>query len=231
MKVAILLSTYNGAVHLKEQVESIFSQSYSDFSLYIRDDGSSDNTPEIIREFCEIDNRVNIVSSIKNLGCANSFLTMAQYIDSDIYMFCDQDDFWLEDKVQRAIDFFVINSDNKPLLYHTDLKVVDDKLNTISDSFYTHQKLTAINSNSKNNIFIQNYVVGCTIAINKSLHNILCYENTIPINVAMHDWWIALIAKCFGQIHLDPIKTVLYRQHSSNVIGAKQKTLFEKLKS
>jgi len=231
MKVAILLSTYNGAEHLKVQIESILNQSYTNFSLYIRDDGSSDNTPEIIRKFCEMDKRVNIVPSIKNLGCANSFLTMAKNIESDIYMFCDQDDFWLKDKVQRAIASFTINDNVTPLLYHTDLKIVDEKLKIICDSFYKQQELTAINSNTKNNIFIQNYVVGCTIAINQALHNILFNGNSIPVNVAMHDWWLALIAKCFGHIHFDSTQTLLYRQHSSNVIGAKKKNILEQFKS
>ncbi|HCR3325259.1 glycosyltransferase family 2 protein [Citrobacter freundii] len=228
MKVAILLSTYNGGRFLAEQLNSLVSQSFEDFKVYIRDDGSSDNTKEIIERFCLQDKRIFQVESDYNIGCAASFLTLVKSIQADVYMFCDQDDIWLPNKVQRVVDYFLRINMEIPTLYHCDLQVVDENLELIHKSFLKHQKMSAINSMTRSNLFIQNFVVGCSSAINLSLAKMVLKSITDQDfqRVAMHDWWFAVTARLFGQIYYDNVQTILYRQHSNNVLGAKSSNIF-----
>lgn len=221
--VAVVMSTYNGAEYIKEQINSILSQGYSDFSLYIRDDGSSDNTLGIIHEYCEKDKRVSLYSDLKgNLGPAGSFLEMINNISADVYMFADQDDVWLQNKISDAILFFKNNKDNKPKLYCTDLKVVDKNLNVISDSFMVRENYNPVKQNSLGRLLFQNFVVGCTSAINKELVDVFKTSNSKECikNIIMHDWWFALLAVTYGEIFFNPKASILYRQHGRNSIGS-----------
>lgn len=141
MNVAILLSTYNGEKYLEEQLDSLLLQSYQDFVVYIRDDGSSDRTVNIINQYVMKDNRFINVGNSENLGCAASFINLLRNASADIYMFCDQDDYWLPNKLQRAVDYFSAIDPLQPTLYHCDLSVVDEKLNIIQNSFLPFFKL------------------------------------------------------------------------------------------
>ncbi len=149
MNVAILLSTYNGEKYLEEQLDSLLLQSYQDFVVYIRDDGSSDRTVNIINQYVMKDNRFINVGNSENLGCAASFINLLRNASADIYMFCDQDDYWLPNKLQRAVDYFSAIDPLQPTLYHCDLSVVDEKLNIIQNSFLQHQKMSAYDSMRK----------------------------------------------------------------------------------
>lgn len=228
MNVAVLLSTYNGESYLHEQLDSLLSQTFQGFKIYIRDDGSSDNTVSIIEQYCHKDDRIVRVDSNDNIGCAASFLTLVKSISADVYLFCDQDDVWLPNKIQRVIDYYSKVDMKVATLYHCDLKVVDQKLNLIHKSFLQHQKMSATNAMSKNNLFIQNFVVGCSSAINSTLAKVVLNNiSSQQFNkVAMHDWWFAITAKIHGEIFYDDVQTILYRQHSNNVLGAKSSTLF-----
>lgn len=228
MKVAVLMSTYNGEIYLAEQIESLLAQEYKDFTIYIRDDGSSDGSIRIIDEYCIQSRRVVRVESADNIGCAASFLSLLQFVDADIYLFCDQDDIWLPNKIQRVVDFYSVTEMTIPTLYHCDLAVVDQDLKLIHRSFLQHQKMSARESMKKNNLFIQNFVVGCTSAINASLAKIILMdieEHHFKM-IAMHDWWFAITARLFGNIYYDNVQTILYRQHTNNVLGAKSSSIF-----
>lgn len=230
MRIAVLLSTYNGSSYIEEQLESLQTQSYSDFKVYIRDDGSKDDTVEKIASFCNKDDRFTFLEDNVNLGCAGSFLKLLRSVIADVYMFCDQDDVWLNNKIERVYNHFSMFNDG-PSLYHSDLKVVDENLDTLHDSFMSYQNMSADNSMNKKNIFIQNFVVGCTSAINNELALKVLNVNINPNCIAMHDWWIALTARTFGDIYFDKERTILYRQHSKNVLGAKPNTLTRYLNS
>jgi len=228
MNVAVLLSTYNGETYLREQLDSLLSQDFKDFKIYVRDDGSSDGTISIVEKYCNKDERVIKVLSDGNIGCAASFLTLLKSVEADVYMFCDQDDIWLPNKIQRVVDYYSKANMNVATLYHCDLKVVDQELNLIHSSFLKHQKMSAMNAMTRDNLFIQNFVVGCSSAINLSLAKIVLENlNAQHFNkIAMHDWWFAITAKVYGEIFYDDVQTILYRQHSNNVLGAKSSGVF-----
>ncbi|UXI00525.1 glycosyltransferase family 2 protein [Photobacterium sp. TY1-4] len=225
MKIAILLSTYNGESFITEQLDSIAIQSYRDFEVFIRDDGSSDNTLSLLHDYCKKDCRFKLIESNGNLGSAGSFIQLLKVVESDVYLFSDQDDVWLPSKVERVVEHFKNVDMDISVLYHTDLRVVNQSLVTLHSSFLRQQCMDANYSNSKNNILIQNFVVGCTSAVNNSLKKQVFSVDFDIKNVAMHDWWLALIAKFFGRIDFDSNKTILYRQHGKNVLGAPSNSL------
>jgi glycosyltransferase involved in cell wall biosynthesis len=219
-KILILLSTYNGEKYLKEQLDSIFAQSYKDFEIIARDDGSNDETINILKSY-----NIKILDTDKNLGAKLSFSTLLDYsvtnTDADYFMFCDQDDIWKSDKIEKTIDTMKeLEKENLdlPLLVHTDLEVVDEKLNLLAKSFWRYEKRDP-SLNSINRLIIQSTVTGCTMMINRKLA-----EMSLPIseNSIMHDWWISMVASTFGKISYLNESTISYRQHSSNDTGSKK---------
>ena len=135
-------------------------------------------------------------------------------------MFCDQDDIWEENKIEksyREIKRIEIKNINTPLLIHTDLKVVDKNICIINKSFWNHEFIIP-KHNSFNRLIMQNTITGCTMIINRLLAE---KSINIPNEAIMHDWWIGLIASKFGKIYYISDTTIKYRQHINNTIGAK----------
>ena len=223
LKISILLSTYNGEKYLKEQLDSLFLQTYNDFNILIRDDGSTDKTKDILKEYKNnYPNKMQIIEDdIGNLGSSKSFMKLLEYSsDCEYIMFCDQDDVWLPEKTELTLKKIIEMEEefgDIPLLVHTELEVVDEKLNTINSSFMNFQKINP-GINKFNNLLIQNTITGCTMMINRKLAQ-MCLP--IPDKAIMHDWWIGLIATQFGKIGYLNESTIKYRQHTSNTIGAK----------
>ena len=137
--IDILLSTYNGERFIKEQIDSILSQTFTDWRLIIRDDFSKDNTPLIIKEYSEkYPEKISILTSEKNLGCKSSFETLLRESKNDYVMFSDQDDIWLPDKVKEAYQMMIeAERDNKgkAIICCTDLIVVNEKLEVQKKSY------------------------------------------------------------------------------------------------
>lgn len=220
--IDILLASYNGEKYIAEQIESILNQTYEDWSLYIKDDCSTDNTVKIINAYERIyKDKIKVIVSDKPSGSAkDNFFSMLQYSKSGYIMTCDQDDVWIPEKIEityRKMKEAEYAYKDIPLLVHTDLKVADENLHVISDSLLKMQNLDS-SRDKLNNLLVQNIVTGCTVMVNRKL---LDYIKTIPKYAIMHDWWMALIASSLGKIEFIEKPTVLYRQHKYNNIGAK----------
>ena len=136
MKVTILMSTYNGENFLAEQIESIQQQTYTDWTLLIRDDGSKDKTRDLIKRFASEDDRIVFINpdQTENLGVIKSFFTLLKYQESDYYLFSDQDDTWLPEKLSLQLEKASHYPSDKPLLVYTDLKVVNQDLEVLHES-------------------------------------------------------------------------------------------------
>ena len=218
--VTVLLAVYNGEKYLKQQIDSILSQTVTDVKIVIRDDGSRDDSPTIIDDYCK--KYPQIISRLEGepTGSAKqNFAKLLENCDSDYIMFCDQDDVWLPQKIEKTLSaMYAAEGDGTiPVLVHTDLKVVDQKLNIISPSFFSFQKLIQ-NDITLPKQLVQNYVTGCTVMINRALKEKCGF---IPSGCIMHDWWLALVAVLFGKLVCVNEPTMLYRQHESNQVGAK----------
>ncbi len=220
--VDILLATYNGEKYLREQLNSIFYQTYEDWKIIIIDDCSTDKTCSIIMEYqSKYPSKIEFRRNNKNAGNpALNFFELLKMSTSKYAMFCDQDDVWLNNKINLtlvAMKKLESGNENLPVLVHTDLTVVDSNLNVISNSMFRYQKLNG-SAKTLTELIVQNSVTGCTVMLNKKLVSMCC---NVPLSVIMHDWWVALIAAAFGKIGLVNKSTMLYRQHESNQVGSK----------
>lgn len=217
MKVNILMSTYNGQQFLAEQIRSIQEQSYADWTLFIRDDGSSDNTKEILKDFERQDSRIHIIDSDKsdNLGVIKSFHKLVNHDMADFYFFSDQDDVWLPNKLELSLKEAQNYPADLPLMVYMDLKVVNQDLEIMTESMVKSQ------SHHANTELVQelteNTVTGGVAMINHTLAEM--WQETDDI--LMHDWYLALLASAFGNLVFIDQPGELYRQHSDNVLGAR----------
>ena len=221
LTVTVLLAVYNGEKYLAEQIESLLTQTESNFRILIRDDGSCDGSQKIIASY--IERYPEKISAIHGAPTGNSrdcFAALLESADDDYVMFCDQDDVWLPEKIEitlAAMKKAESENGNMPILVHGDLSVVDSNLNVISNSFFEYQRLYQENV-SLPALLVQNYITGCTVMINRALKQ-KC--SPIPRECIMHDWWLALNAAIYGKIVCIDKPLLLYRQHNNNQVGAK----------
>lgn len=221
--IDILMSTYNGAEFLPAQLDSILGQDFAGFRLLIRDDGSGDETISIIKEYRDRDKRIRFLEDGNgNLGAPASFMALVEQSEPDFFMFADQDDVWIHDKISRTLAGMNVlrqkYGDETPLAVFTDLAVTDSNLTTIHESFWDYQKLDPSLCRDWKAVLSQNVAAGCTLMVNKAAKAIIL---PFALPEMMHDHWVAARVAKFGKIDYLPEPTVLYRQHSQNAEGAK----------
>ena len=217
MKVNIVLSAYNGAKFLAEQIESIQKQTFTDWQLLIRDDGSTDETPQIIEQFVAADKRIKFINADKreNFGVIKNFFTLVKFEAADYYFFSDQDDVWLPNKMAIMLDEVGKHDQAKPLMVYMDLSVVDQNLVVTQPSMIRSQ------SHHANTTLLaeltENTVTGGVAMINHALA-----EKWVDTDdIVMHDWYLALLATATGKLVYIDKPGELYRQHDNNVLGAR----------
>ena len=226
-EIDILMAAYNGGKYIAEQIDSILAQTFQDFRLIIRDDGSSDNTPAIIEDYARrYPAKIGIAHD--DVVCRNAtrnFFQLLTYAQADYVMFSDQDDVWLPEKIQVTYDRMKqAEADNpgKPVLVFTGLEVVDAKLRSLNR--FMAVNVSAARYDFKNVIYT-NIATGMTQMLNRALYkNMGGYVE----GIGLHDWWAALYAGAFGVVAHVPQVTSLYRQHSNNVIGGSTHKLLGK---
>ena len=216
-RIAILMSTYNGEKYLSEQLSSILNQSCQDYTLYIRDDGSTDKTIDIITEYIKKDNRfVLLKDSIQHRGPKESFLWLLREIKSEFYMFCDQDDVWESPKVKISFEKSIGINSEIPILICTDLKLVNHNLELLHESMWKTHKIYSLVDN-KNGLKIASMFPGCTMLFNRKTRELAINEK---FDFPLHDMLISFVSLRNNGLII-PIKQSLikYRQHTNNVVG------------
>lgn len=202
------MSTYNGQTYLKKQIESILEQTYPNIELLVRDDGSSDHTIDILRDYEERYENIKVIYG-KNIGVNGSFFYLLAQSNSDYLAFSDQDDIWLPEKIQNAVeklDYYTV-----PALYAGNKILIDQNDSIIKENNKKEKKP------SFSNALIENICTGCTIVMNKKLADNLKIH--IPKQAILHDWWCYLVASYLGIVVYDEQAYILYRQHGNNIIG------------
>lgn len=211
-QVTIIVSTYNGSKFLQQQLDTLYRQSYNNIKILVRDDGSTDSTRAILDHECQ-QGRIDVLAGDINLGPANSFfelLRQAALTNTDYVAFCDQDDIWGTEKIANAVNALSKSTDC-PALYCSRLELVDERLNTLANTFIP-RKL------GFGNALVENIAVGCSTVINRQAIDLLV--KNIPNNIYMHDWWCYLVVACFGEVIFDATPAIKYRQHANNSVGA-----------
>lgn len=219
MEIAILLATYNSERYLAEQLNSLFAQSYKNFHLYIRDDGSNDGTIDIIKEYQKkYSNIILFNDSIRGRGAAGSFMWLLEHCEAEYYMFCDHDDVWLPQKIESSFSKIMEFEDREiPALVCTDLCVVDKELNVTNKSMWNLMKQRPDILIKRRYASSSNLFTGCTMIINDAAKKI-----SLPMssNSLMHDRWIGLrVIANNGNVGYITEPHILYRQHGNNVCG------------
>ena len=228
-RIDILLATYNGARYLPELLASLDAQTETGWRLIARDDGSTDATRAVLDAWSAArPGRVVILDDDRTgLGASGNFAALLAASDAAYFMFCDQDDIWLPDKISRmAAEMTRLEArrgDETPLLVHSDLEVVDGDLRPIDASFWRYQRLfRPMATPPRELLLVVNYVTGCATLGNAALRRAAA---PVPNAAALHDWWVALVAGMLGDIADIDEPTVRYRQHGVNAVGAKQGTV------
>lgn len=224
---SVLLATCNGEAYLPLLLSSCETQTCRPGRLILRDDGSKDATLDVLKAFRAAYPELTTIidDNYGRLGPIGNFTNLLSHAHADTryLLFCDQDDVWLPDKIEKTLSAMRAAEDRygieTPLLVHTDLRVVDGDLQPISPSFWKYQHLKPQLGMNLHRVMPQNVVTGCTVMINRPLAKIAM---PIPDEAIMHDWWLALVAVLFGKVVYLDEPTVLYRQHGDNNVGAKQ---------
>lgn len=214
MKIAVLMSTYNGGRYIRKQIESILAQQ-GDFTLElrVRDDGSSDETQQILQEYQEV-GKLQWYAG-ENLKPAHSFLDLLrQNPGYAFYAFADQDDVWDADKIEKTIQP-LINAEG-PALYFANARLVDGSLTFLGRNVYRSKPKTDFYS-----LVCNGGILGCTIGLNAALAKLI-QQAPVPEQMIMHDAFVATVCAMFdGALFYDNEAHMDYRQHGNNVVGSK----------
>ena len=220
--VCILMSTYNGEKYIIEQLNSLLNQEDISAQILIRDDGSTDNTINIIKKYASLYKQINVIYGT-NIGVKNSFFELIRHApNAQYYAFCDQDDIWDNKKLINAVQKMKNNID-EPMCYFSNYRLIDQNNNIILDKGNRHKKQYLLAD-----ILYSNPAPGCSMVLNNKLWSLL-KEQMIPENTFMHDRWILLVSCFIGKVIYDNKPSFSYRQHSNNTVGYSQNTFVMKI--
>src|SRR5665213_4214854 len=213
--VAILMGTKNGAKFLAAQLASIADQTHADWSLFVSDDGSTDNTKEIIAHFERDHPQKILVRAGPEQGVSANFVSLATdpTIDADYFAFSDQDDIWHSDRLERAIGWLATIPNHIPSLYcgRTELITSDGRSYGLSLLFSRPP--------SFKNAIVHNMGGRNTLVFNRAAKKL--WEEVGKVDVVLHDWWLyQLVSATGGAVRYDPQPMLKYRQHGHSLIGS-----------
>lgn len=217
--VTVLMSTYNGEKFVKDQIESILKQDNVDVSLIIRDDGSTDDTLSVINNYSKR-KEVTIVKSSENLGYKNSFLTLLKHIPetSEYVAFSDQDDLWLPEKLEKAVQKLEYINATPYKLYYSSLMFVDQSLNILGKKSFSNF------DNTFGAEMVRNSAAGTTMVFSRELADLAVKSDRVFDLPDGHDSWIfKLNLAVGGKVAYDDDSYILFRRHENNVSNAGKK--------
>lgn len=215
------MATYNGESYVENQILSLIGQTHKEWKLLIHDDGSTDATVQIIKKYQKLDFRIHLLEdNIKCGGAANNFLHLLKHSSAEYIIFCDQDDIWMESKLN--VLFSKIKNTTEPVAVYCNAYSYDGvKITANKVSLIKRDKL-------ENSLFLNSGVQGCSLMFNKLLLDKLI---DYPAYVYMHDHYITIGAISFGKLLYIEESLMLYRQHNNNVTGNVPVSILDRLKT
>lgn len=226
--VAVLMSTYNGELFIREQLDSILQQKDVEVKIFVRDDGSTDSTLNILEEYAQKGQL--IYTQEQNLRPAAAFMELLyRYAEQDVaeyYAFADQDDIWFNDKLKKAIDAIRNEKSSEYVLWGSNQMLYSDgKPKKLVYETMPDMSIPRLLNN--------NVIAGCTMVINRELAKLIVespHINMEILRLRMHDLWLILAAKTVGTVLFDMKPSMYYRIHTLNVVGGKEETSKDKIK-
>lgn len=217
--ISVLMATYNpNLIWLKEQIESINNQTYENIEVIILDDCSEYSNYKKIEELAKsliTKFSLKIFRNENNIGSNKTFEKLSLLSKGKYLSYCDQDDIWVKDKLSLLYQKIKKNKDT--LLVYSDMKIIDDTNNVISESMSKYRKRHKFfyGKDKYKEFIYRNCVVGCTMLVDRDI-----VIKSIPfLNSMVHDHYIALFSSCFGYIDFINKPLIFYRQHNKNQTG------------
>ena len=220
MKTNIILSTFNGEKYLSQQIDSIIAQTYTQWTLLIRDDGSSDGTHSIIEGYAAADPRIRFVNptGTVNLGVHRSFKELVALEDAEWYFLSDQDDVWLPNKIDHMLKAAAGSDPDTPSMWYSDLTSVAPDLTVIKQR--VKNTTGDYHAPDLKDFLTGPPVTGCAAMFNKALRDLWLADDEI---IGFHDSFLATLAITLGELTFVDESSVLYRQHDDNAVGIADK--------
>ena len=214
-RVLVLMSTYNGERFLKEQLDSILSQKSVEIGLLVRDDGSKDNTCQILSDYASKHKNIKW-KACKNVGFVKSFSALVKIavtsdIEADYYAFADQDDIWMPNKLKTACDALAMKDNSKPNLFTSNSMQVDAEGHEL-EPFHKGPEPKF----RKGNVLVFGTEQGCSMVFNKKAAEI--YSENEP-ELTWHDRWMYHICYFMGSVTYDHLPLFYYRRHEKNALA------------
>ncbi|MEM1145482.1 MAG: glycosyltransferase family 2 protein, partial [Pseudomonadota bacterium] len=214
----ILLATFNGERFLRQLVDSIDGQTFAEWQVLARDDGSEDETGDLLERWAKRDSRVTVIRDGKRQSpsAASNFAALldeAVNSDGDLFFFCDQDDIWEPEKIEVCLSAIENHNASAPLLLVSNLKLIDAQDSRDLGTFWDSNMMPPLEKRTTAELCSRNLYPGCSMAFNRSLLELAA---GVPSGVIMHDWWLAILAQASSRIIEVPRPLVRYRQHSNN---------------
>ncbi len=221
--ISIALCTFNGERFLDKQLESLARQTLPPLEIVVCDDGSTDGTVAAVTRFARrAPFPVRLFANVKHLGIKGNFEKALARCRGRYIALADQDDVWNKEKLSELFGEMekvqATRGNDKPILIHSDMTVVDKDGEVIHGSYFRLRGLRRRHRQPLGELVAQNYVTGCTTLINRPLLDLVL---PIPAGAPIHDWWIALVAAASGVVRTVPRPLVHYRAHSANAVGPK----------
>lgn len=218
--IDILMATYNGGHYIENQILSIIGQTHEDWRLLIHDDGSTDNTIQIIKKYIQIDTRIQLIEDGKKCGGpGRNFMHLLNSSNAEYIAFCDQDDIWLESKLE--LQMLEMKKFSGPTLIYSN-GYTYSKGEIVPQKFVTFHRTTLEDS-----LFLNGGIHGCCLLFNRELLSTIDFS--YPDYVYMHDHFITILAVSLGQIRYLDAALILYRQHENNATGNIDSSLKNKI--
>lgn len=213
--VNILISTYNGEQYIEKQIESIIKQTYPSIKIYIRDDGSTDKTLDILQKYSN-DERITVIQG-DNVGFGSSFMQLLDMAaEGEYWAFCDQDDIWDDCKVKNAVEKLRTMEYNEPNMYFHNFYLTDENMNIIG--VYSNR----ISGYSFQMAITECLHMGFATVINKTLRDLMLKGDIM--NLRSHDWWAELIVMEFGNVYTDDYIGAMHRRLDSSLSSSSLKS-------
>ena len=210
--VDILMATYNGGAFVGEQIESIRKQTDGNWRLLVHDDGSTDETVAIVKQYAAADARIKLVEDgVSGLGVAKNFIHLLKYSDAEYVMFCDQDDVWLPDKVEKMRAEISKKDNNRPQVVYSNAYLWNPTKGIISN-----RNTLTYPRNLRQLLFLNTGIQGAASIFNRKAKELLMCE--LPY-YAMHDHALLLCLITMGEVGYMDEPLMYYRQHEHNVTG------------
>ncbi len=222
--IAVLIATYNGEKFLKQQLDSILTQTYQNFKIYISDDKSSDSTVEILKGYQnKYPNKLFYSVNEQNIGFVKNFEKLLLECSENYISLSDQDDIWLKEKLEIQMhEMLKLESINEKsaCLVHSDLSMVDENNNLIKKSYFEYRSYKLKSQKDLGHLLGSSGIMGNTIVMNKKLRDLVL---EFPNKLDVHDYWIGLVCELFGVRKTLNLQLVKYRIHGSNIMNSRDR--------